>query len=110
MRKGVIAGVITSALVGNPISFHLDQYSDFSRSTSISGKIFPAEAAEIALIINAKDTFKTSIKDGSFSLPVLPGGYSLTVIAKPPYKNVSLGTIEVKKSQDLNVGELILQK
>lgn len=109
MKKGLLACVIASVIIGNPLSFHLQDYS-VSQQTSITGKISPAEAADVICVIDAKDTLKTAIVWGNFSLPVKPGTYKLFVNAKAPYKNVSLGNLEIKQNQALNVGELILQK
>jgi hypothetical protein len=110
MKKGVIACVIGSALVGDPLSFHLQSCSNPQQQTLITGKISPAEAAEVAWIMNSRDTLKTPIKWGNFSQPVKPGTYKLVVTGKPPYKNIALGNLEVKRNHVLDVGELIFQK
>src|SRR6266496_2341429 len=109
MKKGILACVIASILIGHPFSFHLQEYSAFQQ-TLITGKISPEDAAETALIIVAKDTLKTPITWGNFSLQVKPGTYKLFVSAKAPYKNVSMSNLEVKQNHVLDVGELILQK
>jgi hypothetical protein len=110
MKKGIIACVVISILIGNPFSFHLEQYAISFQQTSITGKISPAEAAEVVWILHAKDTLRTSILWGNFSQQVKPGTYKLIVNAKPPYKDVSLGNLEVKENHVLDIGELILQK
>jgi hypothetical protein len=109
MKKMLLACVIASILIGNPLRFNLEQYST-RQQTSITGKISPEEAADVALIIHAKDTLKTPVVWGNFSQQVKPGTYKLVVSAKAPFKNVSLGNLEVKRNHVLNVGELILQK
>ena len=109
MKKGLLACVIASLIIGNPLSFHLQPYPAFQQ-TSITGKISPAEAAETALIIEAKDTLKTPVVWGNFSQHVKPGNYKLVISAKSPFKNVSIGNLEVKRNHVLDVGELILQK
>ena len=109
MKKGILACVIASLVVSNPLSFHLQHYTGFQQ-TSITGKISPEEAAETALIIKAKDTLRTPVVWGNFSQQVKPGTYKLIVAAKAPFKNVSLGNLEVKRNHVLDVGELILQK
>jgi hypothetical protein len=108
MKKGILACVIASFVISNPLSFHLEQYP--FQQTSITGKITPAEASETALIIDAKDTLKTPVVWGNFSQQVKPGIYKLIVSAKAPFKNVSLGNLEVRRNHVLDVGELILQK
>jgi len=108
MKKMLLACVIASILIGNPLRFNLEQYPQ--QQTSITGKISPEEAADVALIIHAKDTLKTPVVWGNFSQQVKPGTYKLVVSAKAPFKNVSLGNLEVRRNHVLNVGELILQK
>ncbi|MDP4261027.1 MAG: carboxypeptidase regulatory-like domain-containing protein [Bacteroidota bacterium] len=109
MKKGILACVIASTVIGNPLTFRLQRYSMFQQS-SITGKVSPSEAAEAAWIISAKDTLKTTILWGNFSLQTRPGTYTLMVSAKPPYKNILLGNLEVKQNKVLNIGEIILQK
>jgi hypothetical protein len=109
MKKGLLACVIASFVIGNPFPFHLQEYS-VVQQTSITGRISPAEAADVICVIDMRDTLKTALVWGGFFLPVKPGTYKLFVSAKAPYKNASLGNVEVKQNQALNVGELILQK
>lgn len=106
MKKGVLAGVITSILITNPYTFHTDQ--SFFRQSAITGKISPPEASETALIVHDLDTFRTPVIQGDFYRQVKPGKYKLIVFAKAPFKNALLGNLEVKRSQALDVGELIL--
>jgi hypothetical protein len=108
MKKGILACVITSIVISNPLSFRLEQHP--AQQTSITGKISPAEASETGLIIGKKDTLKTPIVWGNFSQQVKPGTYKFVVSAKAPFKNVSLGNLEVNENHILNVGELMLQK
>jgi hypothetical protein len=109
MKKGLLACLVASFLIGNPLSFHPEQYAPVQQ-TSITGRISPEAAAELVWAVNGKDTTKTMIVGGSFSLAVKPGTFTLFVNAKSPYKNVSLGNLEVKQNQVLNVGEIILEK
>lgn len=109
MKKGLLACLVASFLIGNPLSFHIEQYSTVQQ-TSIRGRISPEAAAVVVWAVSGKDTLKTMIIAGSFSLQVKPGTFTLFVNAKPPYKNVSLGNLEVKLNQVLNVGEIILEK
>jgi len=109
MKKGILACVIAYLVLTNPFSFHLQQDSAYE-GTSIIGKISPEEAAETALIIDAKDTLRTPVVWGNFSQQVKPGKYKLIVWANAPFKNVSLGNFEVKQNHVLDIGELILQQ
>jgi len=109
MKKMLLACVIASILIGNPFRFNLEKYSAYQQ-TAITGKISPEEAADLALLIDAKDTLRTPVIWGSFSQQVKPGTYKLVVSAKSPFRNVSIGKLEVKRNHTLNVGELILQK
>lgn len=75
--------------------------------TSITGKIIPAEQAEIVFAISA-DTVKAIPVMGTFSLQVKPGIYKLFVNAKDPYKDYMIDNLEVKEGQTLDVGEIVL--
>jgi hypothetical protein len=110
MKKGIFACMIGSVLVGDPVGFHEQPSSNFQQQTLITGKISPAEAAEVAWIMNTRDTLKTLIRWGNFSQQVKPGRYKLIVKAKPPYQKVFLCNLVVKENHVLDVGELILQK
>jgi hypothetical protein len=109
MKKGIVACVIASIVISNPWSMHIQTYSG-SQQSSITGKVSPSEAAETAWVISAKDTLKTTIVWGNFSLQANPGIYKLIVSAKAPYKNISLGNLEVRQNRILDIGEIILQK
>ena len=108
MKKGVLAGVITSILVTNPFSFHTDEA--FSPEAAITGKISPAEASEAVLIVHGRDTFRTPVIQGGFFRQVNPGDYKLIVSAQRPFKNAAIGNLEVKQNHVLDVGELMLQR
>jgi len=108
MKKGILAGVITSILITNPYTFHTDQ--SFLRQPAITGKISPPEASETALIVHNMDTFRTPVMQGNFYRQVKPGKYKLIVFAKAPFKNAVLGNLEVKRDYVLDVGELMLQQ
>jgi len=76
--------------------------------TSITGKIVPADQAEIVFAIGT-DTVKAIPVMGTFSLQVKPGMYRLFVNAKDPYKDFQMDNLEVKEGQTLDVGEIVLQ-
>jgi hypothetical protein len=108
MKKGNFACYIAALIVTNPFSFRIEPYPH-SQPTSITGKISPAEACETIWLIRAKDTLKTPVVWGNFSRQVKPGVYKLLVGANPPFKNVSIGNLEVKQNHVLDVGEIILE-
>jgi hypothetical protein len=109
MKKGILACLVASIFIGNALSFTLRKDKVVPAGT-ITGKISPADGAESVWAIAATDTLKTAAVGGNFSLQVKPGTYKLFVSAKTPYKNVLLDNLEVKESQVLDVGEIILQK
>jgi hypothetical protein len=108
MKKGIFACFIAALIVANPFSFCIEPYPR-SQTTFITGKISPAEACETIWLIQAKDTLKTPVVWGNFSRQVKPGVYKLLVGANPPFKNVSIGNLQVKQNHVLDVGEIILE-
>jgi len=115
MRKIILTGVIASVLIGNLMPFNMQQSSANGRSSdilqaSITGKISPADGAEVVWAISATDSVKAMVALGSFSIQVKPGLYKLIVDAKEPLKDAQLDNLDVKENQVLDVGEIILQK
>ncbi|MET0637252.1 MAG: carboxypeptidase regulatory-like domain-containing protein [Chitinophagaceae bacterium] len=74
----------------------------------ITGKVSPADAAEMVWAISSTDSAKAGVSGGSFSLSVKPGTYRVVVDAKEPRKDVVLDNIEVK-DQPVDVGEIVIQ-
>ena len=109
MKKGIIACLIASLIIGNPLSIDLSRSFESSKATII-GKVSPAEAADVAWLIGAKDTLKTAVVSGTFSQSVPSGRYKLIVDAKEPYKDAMMDNLDVKQDQVLDVGEIILQR
>ena len=95
----LIACVIASILIGNPLRFNLEQFAGSTpQQTSITGKISPAEAADGCLIMRAKDSLKAPIVWGSFSQQVKPGTYKLVSKCKSSLiKMYRLDNLEVKR-------------
>ena len=115
MRKIILTGAIASMLIGNLMSFNIQQSSAIQLSpdglqTSITGKISPADGAEVVWAIGITDSVKAMVALGSFSIQVKPGLYKLIVDAKEPLKDAQLDNLDVKENQLLDVGEIILQK
>ena len=109
MKKGIIACLIASVIIGNPLSFRMPS-SFQAPKASIVGKITPAEGADVAWIIGRKDSLRAIVVLGNFSQNVSPGGYKLVVVGKMPYKDATLVNLDVKQDQVLDIGEIILQK
>jgi hypothetical protein len=115
MRKIILTGAIASIVIGNLMPFNMQQSSAIGRSSnilqaSITGKISPADGAEVVWAISATDSVKAMVALGSFSIQVKPGLYKLIVDAKEPLKDAQLDNLDVKENQVLDVGEIILQK
>ncbi len=84
---------------------------DNKQDSSITGKLSPADAAESVWAIMGKDSVNTSPgNDGNFQLKTKPGTWKLFVLAKAPYKNTGLETVEVTAGNTTDVGEIKLQK
>ena len=108
MRRGILACAVASVIVGNPIS--LNVRPSFHAAQVITGRVSPANGAEIVWVIGAKDSLSGPIVSGIFSLAVDPGIFKLIVDARSPYKDVMLDNLTVKQNQTLDVGEIILQQ
>jgi hypothetical protein len=109
MKKGILACAIVSVVIGGPLSFN-SQDDIFAQESSLTGRVSPVDAAEMIWVIGGKDSLKTWVVSGIFSLKVKPGNYKLLVDAKQPYKDVLLDNLEIKLNQALDIGEIILQQ
>lgn len=109
MKKGIFACLVASVFIGNPLSFNSYRPSSLPQA-SIKGRITPVSGAESVCVFAAKDSIKSAVVWGNFSLRVKPGTYTLIVKAKDPYKDVLLGNLEVRQDRVLDIGEIILQK
>jgi hypothetical protein len=114
MKKIILTGAIASILLGNLMPFNVQQSSAVQPpgmpQASITGKISPADGAEVVWVIGTIDSVKAPVALGSFSAQVKPGLYKLIVDAKEPLKDAVLDNLDVKENQVLDVGEIILEK
>jgi hypothetical protein len=104
MKKRMLSFGILAASVAGLFAFNA------ATQASITGKVTPADGAQMVWAISGMDSTKSEINSGAFTLAVKPGTYKVIVDAKDPYKDVSLENLEVKDGQPLDVGEIVLQK
>ena len=98
----IICGIIFSAMLA---------VSAFHRiETSITGRVTPADGANIAWAISSKDSASSNIVNGTFSFSVKPGTYRVIIDALEPYKDATVENVNVKEGQAVDVGEIILQR
>lgn len=79
------------------------------RQSSISGKISPADAAEVVIAINGTDSLKVKPSEGAFNFIVQPGAWKVWIDAKKPYKDATLDA-DVKEGETTQLGEIKLQQ
>ncbi|SKA02864.1 hypothetical protein [Sediminibacterium ginsengisoli] len=78
---------------------------------SVKGTYTPVDKAVRAWAINATDTFRTDVSNGSFEIGnVKPGTYSVIIEAVAPYKNASKDNITVNEGGPTDVGEIALSQ
>lgn len=77
---------------------------------NITGKVTPAANAESVWAIDGKDTVKSAVMDGHFTLAVKPAIYKVIVNAKEPYKAVVLQNVEVRFDETVNLGDIELKQ
>lgn len=78
--------------------------------SAITGRISPANGADVIWVIGEKDSVRAVVSSGNFSVMVKPGTYKIIVDAKDPFKDVLLDNLDVKANEPLDVGEIILQQ
>ena len=77
----------------------------------LKGIVTPAFYAMNAWAISEHDTLYTSVEDGSFSFAIPdPGTYKIIVEARSPYRHMQKNGIVVRDGEQINLGELSLQK
>lgn len=103
MKKHIVTCGIFAASVAGIFAFTSSQ-------SSISGRVSPANGANMVWAVSGTDSIKAAITAGAFALQVKPGTYKLFVDAKDPYKDVMLENLEIKEGQPLDVGEIVLQQ
>ena len=104
MKKRMLFCGILAASVAGLVAFTAVAPS------SITGKVTPADGAQMVWAISGTDSTKAGINSGAFTLEVKPGIYKVIVDAKAPYKDVLLENLDVKEGQPVDVGEIVLQK
>ena len=75
---------------------------------TITGKVSPADAAQMVWAINSTDSARTTITGGTFTFTVKPGKYRVVIDAKEPRRDVILDNIEVG-NQPVDLGEIVIQ-
>ncbi len=85
-------------------------FSFLKVKTAKTGRVSPADGADIVWVVSEKDSLKAGISEGQFYFDVKPGVYKLVVDAKDPYKDVLLENLAVKAEETLDVGEIILKQ
>ena len=70
---------------------------------TVCGKVYPSQGVETVTASNGSDLTVLRLVNGSFSLPVKPGNWTITVISKQPYKNITRNLVikEGEGKQDL---------
>ena len=84
-------------------------FTSFQTAT-ISGKIIPADGAELVWAIKDADSLSTKPAAGSFKFDLKPGIYMILIDAKEPYKDVQFEKVEVTEGKSLDLGEIKLEK
>lgn len=101
MKKNfILLGILVIVLV-TTFSFRTVQ-------PTLTGKVSPADAAEMVWAINSTDSAKAAIVGGTFTFTVKPGKYRVIVDAKEPRRDVILENIEVG-NQPVDLGEIVIQ-
>jgi hypothetical protein len=96
-------------VVGIAIVAYLFLLTSFKQTSTITGRVTPADGAESVWVMRDKDTTRQAINAGNFTVEVVPGIYKVFISAKTPFKNVYLENIEVKPDMSFDVGEIKLK-
>ena len=94
--------------IGFLSAFALGLFAFTGLQSGIVGKVTPADGAEAVWAISGTDSVKTGVTEGTFSLGVKAGTYTVVVDAKDPYKDVTLENVEVKDGEPTDLGEISL--
>lgn len=80
------------------------------QTTSIKGKVTPADKAVRAWALSPTDTLRADVKDGNFEIKdVKAGTYSVIIEAQEPFANTRKKDVVVTDGQITEVGEIQLQ-
>ncbi|CAL1518365.1 carboxypeptidase regulatory-like domain-containing protein [Chitinophaga sp. MM2321] len=78
---------------------------------SITGKISPADGATEVEAAMGEEKLKGAIAEGSFAIPAAKAGtYTITVLAKAPYKNAVIKDVKVEDGKATDLGEIKLEQ
>ena len=103
MKKNILAGSFSIGIIAALFALT-------GSTSSITGKVSPADAAETVWAISGTDSVRSAVSAGSFTLSVKAGTYKVVVDAKDPYKDILLENVVVKDDHPADVGEIVLQK
>lgn len=104
MKRTIFASTIIILLLAL-LSFSKPQFS------TISGKVTPAAYAVNAWAISKTDTLYTTVENGSFEFyNAKPGSYKLIIGAQSPYKHTVKDHVVITAGENVDVGELSLEK
>jgi len=78
------------------------------QTSGISGRITPADAAQMVWAIQGSDSLRLVPAGGTFMIEARPGLYKVIVDAREPFKDVLLENIEVTTGKTTDVGEIKL--
>ena len=76
----------------------------------ITGRVSPADGVEIVWVIRGKDSLKSPVSNGLFSVEVKPGVHQVFVDARSPYKDVLMDNLMVTENEVLDIGEVVLKQ
>lgn len=79
-------------------------------ASSIKGMVQPADGASFVVAASDKDSARSAVNDGMFTINIKPGSYKVTVVAKAPYKDVVKDNVEVSEGNTTDLGTISLQQ
>lgn len=102
MKKTWLGATAIAAIAAGLLSFTMLD------GGSIKGTLNPGNSAVRVWALNATDTFRTSVGQGtSFEISnVKAGTYRLIIEATPPFKNTAKDSVTVVDGSATDVGEL----
>jgi hypothetical protein len=81
------------------------------QTASLRTKVYPSYAAETVWAVNGNDSVQMFGSDGDYYVTTLrPGYWEVKIDARKPYRNMSLGILNIKAGTDRDLGEVILQQ
>ncbi len=80
------------------------------RSSSLQGKVYPANGVGDIRAIRGKDSVNIMSTEGDFYMYLLPGRWKVVVDGRYPYKSIFFNNIEVRKGVTVDLGKISLQK